>query len=237
MTISLLKQTVYFSLAAQLITGIVTIAGVWYKVPIEHMILKDINMLELIVQGIEFIFYIYISLAVIQTNSIAPRRYFDWFITTPTMLISTLLYFKYKTALDNLKSKNAEQKEIEETMKNVRIGNILQSEKKTITYIVIANALMLVLGLLGELGYINIIVSNSIGFIFFGIVFYILYGYAKDNKESMQLYMFFLSVWSFYGLVHLLPSIPKNISYNLLDIVAKNFYGLFIFWKLRQVKL
>jgi bacteriorhodopsin len=237
MTLSLLRQTIYFSILAQIITGIITVNGIWYKVPIEHMILKDINILELIVQSIEFIFYLYISLAILQTKSIAPRRYFDWFITTPTMLISTILYFKYKTELDNLKSNNAEQKEIEETMKNIRIWDILESEKKTIIYIVIANALMLILGLLGEMGYINIFVSNGIGFIFFGIVFYIIYKYAKDNEESMRLYMFFLIVWSLYGIAHLLPNIPKNISYNLLDIVAKNFYGLFIFWKITQVQI
>lgn len=237
MSLNLLKQTVYFSLFVQLITGIITIFSILYKVPIEHIILKDINILELIVQGIEFIFYIYISLAVIQTRNIATLRYFDWFITTPTMLISLLSYFKYETSLAKLKSQNADQKDLEEVMKDVRIINILKSETKIITYIIIANALMLLFGLFGELGYINIIVSNIIGFIFFGIVFYIIYTYAKDNKETMKLYMFFFTVWSLYGLFHLLPHIQKNIGYNLLDIVAKNFFGLFIFYKLRQVKL
>jgi hypothetical protein len=237
MSIALLKQTVYFSLAAQIITGIITMSGVWYDVPIEHMILKDINMLELVVQGIEFIFYVYISMAALEAKGITPRRYFDWFLSTPAMLISTVLYYKYVSELNALKSKNASQQEIEETMKDVRIGDILQSEKTVITYIVIANALMLLLGLLGELGYINILVSNAIGFFFFGVLFYILFKYAKGHKESMLLFMFFLVTWSLYGVAQLLPTIPKNIMYNLLDIVAKNFYGIFIFYLIIQVKI
>lgn len=237
MTLSLLKSTVYFSLIAQIVTGIITFMGLFYKVPVEHMILKDINKLELVVQVIEFIFYIYITMAVIKADGIAQRRYFDWFITTPTMLISTVLYFKYKSALNKLKEEKASQEKVEETMKDVRIGNILKSENKWIKWIVICNAAMLVLGLLGELKMIPLLISNFIGFLFFGVVFYILFTYAKDDAESMKLYMFFLTVWSFYGFAHLLPTIPKNIAYNLLDIVAKNFYGLFIFWKIWSVKV
>ena len=34
----------------------------------------------------------------------------------------------------------------------------------------------------------------------------------------------------------IMPTIPKNIMYNSLDIVAKNFYGLFIFYEVIKLK-
>jgi hypothetical protein len=42
-------------------------------------------------------------------------------------------------------------------------------------------------------------------------------------------------VWSLYGIAALLPTLQKNISYNGLDIIAKNFYGLFIFYYIVMV--
>ena len=47
--------------------------------------------------------------------------------------------------------------------------------------------------------------------------------------------MFLLIVWSLYGFAALLGTKNKNISYNLLDIVAKNFYGLFIYFYIRHI--
>ena len=44
-----------------------------------------------------------------------------------------------------------------------------------------------------------------------------------------------VSVWSLYGVAALMPADIKNISYNLLDIVAKNFYGLYLYYKILQV--
>jgi bacteriorhodopsin len=42
-------------------------------------------------------------------------------------------------------------------------------------------------------------------------------------------------VWSLYGVAAILPFFIKNISYNILDIFAKNFFGLFLYgiilWK------
>jgi hypothetical protein len=232
-----LKTTVYVSIFAQIITGIITFLGVFYEVPSEHMILKDINYLELIVQFIEFIFYIYISIAVLKVSGITPRRYFDWFITTPAMLLSTILFFRYKSKLNKLKSKNISEKELKEEMKNIRFMDIVKEEKYKYIIIAISNALMLLFGLLGELGIINLYLSNILGFIFFIITFYILYGYIDNDKESFYLYLFFVIVWSLYGVAQLFPVIKKNISYNFLDIIAKNFYGLYIFWKIYNVKL
>jgi len=222
----LLNTTIYASLAMQVITGLITGAAIFYKVPVEHMILKDINMLELIVQCIEFCFYVYISMAVIKMKGITPRRYFDWNITTPTMLFSTILFFVYQRKLETM-----------EDTASTRIDTVFKEEKQQIIRLVILNAGMLLFGLMGELGYIPLYLSNFAGFICFTGVFAILYNYAKHSKESMKLFYFFLIIWSLYGIAQLFPTLQKNIMYNMLDIVAKNFYGIFIFYKIYQVRL
>jgi hypothetical protein len=35
-------------------------------------------------------------------------------------------------------------------------------------------------------------------------------------------------IWSLYGVAAWFPSALKNASYNILDIFAKNFYGVFL---------
>ena len=61
-------------------------------------ILQQINYIETIVNLLEAIWYIYIAYSFynIDTNNIASIRYFDWVITTPIMLISTILYIEYE---------------------------------------------------------------------------------------------------------------------------------------------
>lgn len=238
----LLKISVYISLVVQIITGIIGAHGTTFKVAPENMMLKDINLMEFIVQCVEFVFYIYISLAVLAVSGITPRRYLDWNITTPIMLISTIMFFTYKYELatqNNLLETNKITKEEKvEHMKNIRLWNIVKKESNTIGLIILFNFGMLFFGILGELNIIPIAISNITGFICFAVVFYYVYLYAKKcgDTECMTLYFFFLLVWSLYGFAQLLPVVNKNISYNYLDVIAKNFYGLFIYYKLRQIR-
>lgn len=216
-----LQISIYLSMIIQIITGIIGFRGFYFQIPEKHQILQTINKLEFGVQVVEFCFYIWISIAVISLSGMTPRRYLDWFITTPTMLLSTILFFTYNTHLD-------EEKEITFT-------EIIENNKEKLIKIFLCNAGMLVFGLLGELEVIPLIMSNILGFICFAFLFKEVYSFVGPNKENKQLYTFFLIVWSFYGIAQLLPTLEKNISYNFLDVVAKNFYGLFIYYKLRQV--
>ena len=76
--------------------------------------------------------------------------------------------------------------------------------------------------------------SVLIGFIFFYYTFNIIYSYAK-NDTSYNLFMFLLIVWSLYGIAALFENNKKNICYNLLDIVSKNFYGLYIYYIIKNI--
>ena len=92
----LISKTIYFSLVVQLITTIVGLHGFFLNVKKKDIILQDILGLETIVQVVEATFYIWIIFALKNLEKMTPRRYIDWFITTPTMLISTIMFMKYQ---------------------------------------------------------------------------------------------------------------------------------------------
>jgi integration host factor subunit beta len=91
-----------FSLIVQILIVILSICGLVIKLKPNDLILKEILLLETIVQIIEFSFYIWLikNFSKIKVN-VSLIRYFDWFITTPTMLFSLICFFiyqKYKTS-------------------------------------------------------------------------------------------------------------------------------------------
>ncbi len=215
----LVGKTIYFSLFVQIITTLVSLDGLNYDLNNRDKILKDILILETIVQIVEAIFYIWVISALKDLNIMTPRRYIDWFITTPTMLLSTIIFMEY------LKNE-----------KTFSFTEFMDEHKVNIILIFVSNALMLLLGYLGEIGKINKNNSVFFGFIPFMFSFYIIYeNYAKHTELGLKLFIFLLTVWSLYGFAALLGIQNKNISYNLLDIVAKNFYGLFIYLYIRHI--
>ena len=109
----LLQLTFYISIVVQIITGLVTFGGIFYKLPKQDKVLKDILALETIVQVIEGIFYVYIimSLRYIRNYVITRRRYLDWVITTPMMLLSTIIYMEYENKKRQIKQKQGKHKQ------------------------------------------------------------------------------------------------------------------------------
>ena len=43
-------------------------------------------------------------------------------------------------------------------------------------------------------------------------------------------------IWTLYGIAFLFNYKYRNVSYNILDIFSKNFYGLYIFYKIMKKK-
>ena len=209
------ENTVKFSLVVQLITGIITLYGLFIKLDEKHNILRGILGLETLVQFVELAFYIWIAYASVKLTNMTPRRYIDWTITTPAMLLSTIMFMKY------------EEKKEEDFIKN---------NKKEILFITFYNCMMLVSGYIGEKNIISKYITTPVGFFFFYKSFKLIYtDFAQKSKLGKQIFTFLLSIWSLYGVAALLPIKEKNISYNLLDIVSKNFYGLFIFYKILKI--
>lgn len=226
----LLLLTVKLSIFIQIITGIIQINGLFFPLNEKDLILRDILWIETISQIIEFIFYIYIATYIvsIDLNSVTPKRYMDWVLSTPIMLISTIMYFDYT------------KKRKEDNVQKYRAIDFFYDNKKNIINIVIYNALMLLFGFLGETNILPKYIAIPTGFYFFIKSFYIIYedyAYVKNTTPINKLlfnYMFF--IWALYGVAALFPLLQKNISYNILDIFSKNFYGLFIFYKIYNLQ-
>ena len=67
------------------------------------------------------------------------------------------------------------------------------------------------------------------------IIFVISGKFTKNSVINDRLYTFLVIVWGLYGFAAMLSNKNKNISYNLLDLVAKNFYGLYIFFLIKSL--
>jgi bacteriorhodopsin len=88
---------------------------------------------------------------------------------------------------------------------------------------------MLLFGYLGETGVLSIGLSTVLGFIPFFIMFYIIYQtFVIYIPEAKNIFLYFVCVWGLYGIAALMPYNIKNASYNILDLFAKNFFGLFL---------
>ena len=94
---------------------------------------------------------------------------------------------------------------------------------------------MLLFGYLYERNVIDLMTSQVIGFA--GLVgsFYVIWDrFASKSPENYPLFWFMTSVWSLYGVAAFANPTLKNASYNILDVIAKNFYGLFLSYVIHQ---
>ena len=216
-----IQNTVYFSIIIQIISTVITWEGLFKNLKGSDVVLKEILAIENIVQIIEFTFYLYNASYNTDVSKMGTLRYVDWFVTTPTMLFTTIVYMEY----NNVKDKG----EILDVKKFISLN------KMKMYKIFVNNFFMLVCGLLVELDIINMYLGISIGFYFFYQTFKIIHTYTKNNIINDKLYTFLVIVWGLYGFAAMLSNKNKNISYNLLDLVAKNFYGLYIFFLIKSL--
>lgn len=225
-TTKTLKITLLTSLIVQIISIPFYIYGLTIPLGTEDLVLTDILKMETFVQIIEGAFYIWYFMTFTASKDIAKFRYYDWAITTPVMLISTIVYFEYKTL-----------KELGMT-KNMTLKSFLNENAKPVIEITLYNMGMLVMGYLQEIGMLSITTSTITGFAFFGLSFYKIYTrYASRNKEAnMPLYNTMLGIWALYGVAAVMPNVTKNSMYNILDIFAKNFYGFFLAYEIYKVR-
>ena len=88
----MLLNSAYISLFIQFITGVIDIFGLNIPIPQDVNLFRDLLKIELSVQTIEFIFYIWMIYNFKNIKNITPYRYFDWLITTPVMLLTLMAY-------------------------------------------------------------------------------------------------------------------------------------------------
>jgi len=205
------------SIVIQIITGIIQIFSIFINVPRKFLFLKEMMLLEIFVQLIEGTFYVYWLYNFKNILNVTPKRYFDWVITTPTMLINLIFYLIFLQYND----KNISEK--------LNFLALYTKEFYTINTVLLLNWVMLLFGYLGEISAIPVMLGVSLGFIPFLIYYYIIYkNYALLTNDGLKIYLYFFIFWSLYGVVAILPYKIKNTCYNILDLFSKNFFGLLL---------
>ena len=216
----ILHSSLLFSIVVQLVTGVIELLALFVKTAPGMALIKQLLGLEVAVQAVEGTFYAWLYYNIDRVKNITPKRYADWALTTPTMLVTLVAYIIYLNAPSS---------------ESLSLLQILRENAAPIAQIVGLNWLMLLFGYLGEGGVIPLLTGVALGFAPFIAYFYIMYerfihnaNDVNSTSTSMKIYVYFLVFWSLYGIVAVLPYALKNTIYNVLDLFSKNFFGLFL---------
>jgi bacteriorhodopsin len=210
---SIIYNSGIVSVLLQFLTGLLNFYVLALKTSPKLLFIRKLLWLEVFVQIIEGIFYFWLFVNFNTIKNITKHRYYDWIITTPTMLLTYVLYLKYLNTNDHL----------------ISVIQELWNEKTNLIVIVIMNAFMLLFGYLGEIGKIPMKYASFFGFIPFGIMFYIIYNqYAVKTDLGLLSFYYFFIVWALYGVASFFNYTLKNVAYNLLDFFSKNFFQIFL---------
>jgi len=198
-------------------------------------LLNTILGLELIVQVVELIFYTWYRGHIhARISDVTQFRYYDWTITTPIMLFSTMVYFAYNNLYNpSFPPTTTPAQDTEPTKprdsSDFSIIEWAKTNQWPIGIVLGGNLVMLIFGYLQEIDVISIVTSSIFGFLAFGVSFYELYrSFVGEHPINRVLYTIMVSLWGIYGIAAMFPAITKNILYNILDIFSKNFYGVYL---------
>ena len=192
------------SLAAQLLIGLVSLIGFSREAPAP--ILAQVLILDSVVQLVEFLFYVvFVSVGALD----AKFRYIDWFVTTPTMLFALMALLAYFNG------------------DATTIQGFAATFAAEIAFVVVANALMLLCGIMLEIGAWSAAASLGAGFAMLASVFaVILVRFGSGSAVGTVLSLYTFVVWFLYGVAAMWSPVAKGVAYNTLDIFSKNVFGL-----------
>lgn len=201
----MLEQTTRASLWIQMLTWLYQWKALWNVR--QQSLLWGALWLESIVQIIEALAY---TLLISWSDSPANMmlaRYADWFLTTPTMLVSML----------------ALQEHYNDTSRSLTWTRFLRQNKQVLRTLFLFNFGMLMWGLIARVGWVPRWIGWPLSWLCFFVVFGIL-----ARKGLTWLWTLSFAVWSGYGVAEYLPDTMCNIMINVLDIFAKNVLGLLL---------
>lgn len=214
---SIVYKTLIFSIILQLIAGVISAYAYFLPIQEKDSIYQELLGLDTVVQFIEAIFYVVFIYFYSSITNMATLRYYDWMITTPIMLFTTMALFKFQSMKD------------EKEKSSFSLTRFTQEHKSSLSIVLGLNALMLLFGYLGEIKQIPIILATVLGFVCFGGSFYEMYrSFVTSSQYSY--FLVFTLLWSLYGVAYLWSDSLKNTAYNILDIFSKNIYGLLLVW-------
>lgn len=205
---AVVKSTFYFTYVMLMTTGTITfIEALRTKDPTIRHIMNIETCISIIAAYFYSQFIEKIKTGAIPYEELSVTRYTDWFISTPFMLLVLCMFLAKEHRID------------------FRFHMYF--------VVILLNFGMLVVGYLGETGRIQKYTACGIGFLFFAALFgYIWYMFMVGDDSSgasMFTFMVFVIVWGMYGVVFLLDAKARNVSYNVLDLIAKCLVGIF-FW-------
>lgn len=143
-----------------------------------------------------------------EALTIIMYRYADWVITTPVLLIELLML----------------------------LG--VSEDVWFVSKIVLANILMLLFGLYGEIftGFTTRLISGILGFVPLLWIIWSIYDKMKERPEDTRetwrrtLGVIFAGVWLMYGVVFFSGSNwLRSLIYTVLDLISKGAFGAFIY--------
>jgi bacteriorhodopsin len=141
----------------------------------------------------------------LRLEDVTQYRYYDWSITTPMLILVLLIFFSFSEHEPVLLA--------------------------TYAHILFFNYVMLLSGYLGETKQISKPAGSAIGFAAFAAMIWIIYANFITTKSPfahVALFATFATVWTLYGVAYWLPVREKNMMYNGLDVIAKVFFGLYM---------
>lgn len=145
----------------------------------------------------------------LSDDEVTNVRYLDWLLTTPMLLIVFALYFDY---LNRDKASEPPQK----------------LDWRALAVAFFANASMLLCGYLGEQGYVPKALGGVLGFFAFAALLNTMYTSFVESDDARKLFVYFAVTWGLYGVAYFMTNPTfKNISYNVLDLLAKVGLSLF----------
>lgn len=204
-----IKDAFYFNHLWMSITVVITIiTAILLKVPIYRYII----LMETAISTISStIYYLLLQNAKhseseskeIDWKGITVLRYNGWAFSTPLMLIAFILFLSVNT--------------------NIKIS------LKLVATIILLDWVMLYLGYLGEIGYMDRTVALITGFIPFFILFGIIYyTFLRNKVQVFNVFVFglFVVFWGLYGVGYAFDLEPRNYLMNVLDLLSKSGIGI-----------
>ena len=145
-------------------------------------------------------------------ENVMPIRYLDWLITTPFLILSFIWYSGYQV--------------------NKESGDpgLIKVDYTPLSYIIPLNFCMLIFGYLGESKILDKNTAFAGGIGCYSAMFYLIFDkYVKGKPNAIkEIYYPFLAIWLLYGFAYYLPIKSKNVTYNILDLIAKSGFGVFL---------
>lgn len=222
----------WFSVFIQIISLFVQMYGYYFiNVTPDLIPLKYALSIEFFVSIVELLVYLWIGFSLSNLSSVMGKRYLDWFITTNFLVVSVSLLMIYFN----------QREERKKSYDGDKITPAEQNNKKTLIEhnlpkyapLVVYNNIMLLVGFLGEKGVLSKWISTPVGFVFFFLGFHHLYHvFAKHSHSGKRVFYFITAIWAMYGIAHTFKEQPKNVAYNLLDLLSKNAFGVFMVYML-----